>query len=98
PARNPRCCRGVRRCRAAHQARAMTSAALSPSQTQTQTHAHTEPDGVTLGYLAFAEDDYAAARDHWQSAFHQQRAGGDMRAAARTGANLALLYATVLGN
>ena len=72
----------------------MTSAALSPIQT----HAHTEPDGVTLGYLAFAEDDFAAARDHWQSAFHRQRAGGDMRAAARTGANLALLYATVLGN
>src|SRR5438067_7862852 len=56
------------------------------------------PDYVALGRLAFADDDFAATRDHWQSAFGQQRSSGNARGAARTAAHLALLYAGVFGN
>jgi hypothetical protein len=34
------------------------------------------PDYVALGRLAFADDDFAATRDHWQSAFRQLRTSG----------------------
>jgi len=56
------------------------------------------PDYVALGRLAFADDDFAATRDHWQSAFRQQRSSGSARGAARIAAHLALLYAGVFGN
>src|SRR5438552_18222576 len=56
------------------------------------------PDYVALGRLSFADDDFAATRDHWQSAFRQQRSSGHVRGAARTAAHLALLYAGVFGN
>src|SRR2546427_8419354 len=52
------------------------------------------PDYVALGRLAFADDDFAATRDHWQSAFREQRISGNVRGAA----HLALLYAGVFGN
>ncbi|TME28757.1 MAG: hypothetical protein E6I75_23245 [Chloroflexi bacterium] len=56
------------------------------------------PDYVALGRLAFAEDDFVATRDHWQSAFRQQRSSGNARGAARIAADLAALYAGVFGN
>src|SRR5437899_9211573 len=56
------------------------------------------PDYVALGRLAFAEDDFAATRDHWHSSFSQQRSSGNARGAARVAADLALLYAGVFGN
>src|SRR5207244_2325789 len=56
------------------------------------------PDYVALGRLAFADDDLAATRDYWQSAFRQQRSSGNVRGAARMGAHLALLYSGVFGN
>jgi hypothetical protein len=49
-------------------------------------------------YVAFADDDFAATRDHWQSDFRQQRSSGNVRGAARIAAHLALLYAGVFGN
>src|SRR3979411_79772 len=60
--------------------------------------AHDGPDYVALGRLAFAEDDFVATRDHWQSAFRQQRSSGNARGAARVAADLAALYAGVFGN
>src|SRR5207302_8763397 len=53
------------------------------------------PDYVALGRLAFADADFAATRDHWQSAFRQQRTSGNVRGAARTAAHLAQLSAGV---
>src|SRR5689334_71697 len=60
--------------------------------------AQNELDYLALGRLAFAEDDFAATRDHWQAAFRQQRTTGNVRGAARIAAHLALLYAGVFGN
>src|SRR3979411_103869 len=56
------------------------------------------PDYVALGRLAFTEDDFVATRDHWQSAFRQQRSSENARGAARVAADLAALYAGVFGN
>ena len=56
------------------------------------------PDYVAPGRLAFAEDDFVATRDHWQSAFREQRSSGNARGAARVAADLRLPFSQCIGS
>jgi len=53
---------------------------------------------VMLGGVAYADDDFAEARTQWEIAFRQFRAAGELRAAARVAAELALVHASAFGN
>src|SRR6266851_5346025 len=48
--------------------------------------------------FARADDDFARARIHWEAAFRELRSAGELRAAARAAAELALLRASAFGN
>lgn len=50
-----------------------------------------------LGGLRYGDDDFAAAREHWEAAFRGFTAGGDRRAAVRVAADLVQLLASELG-
>lgn len=53
---------------------------------------------VRLGGLCMADDDFDAARGHWEIAFRRLRELGDLRAAARVAAELASLHTSGYGN
>ncbi len=53
---------------------------------------------VMLGGVAYTESDFERTRTHWELAFRQLRAAGELRAAARLAAELALLHAAEFGN
>jgi DNA-binding CsgD family transcriptional regulator len=53
---------------------------------------------VLLGGRCFFEDDFDGARLHWEHAFRLFRESGDLRAAARTAADLAGLHWSVWGH
>jgi DNA-binding NarL/FixJ family response regulator len=51
-----------------------------------------------IGGLAYADDDFDAAREAWEAAFARAKAAGETRTAARLAINLLDLHASVLGN
>lgn len=56
------------------------------------------PDFARLGGECFAADDFDGARAHWEAAFRELRAAGDLRGAARVAADLAGLHVAVWGS
>jgi DNA-binding CsgD family transcriptional regulator len=53
---------------------------------------------VALGAIAYADDDFDAARVAWETAFAAAKDAGDTRGAARLAIHLLDLHASVLGN
>lgn len=61
--------------------------------------AHDLPDAHALrGGLAYLDDDFEAARSHWERAHRGFRERGERRAAARVAADLSELHWSALGN
>ncbi|HLH46381.1 MAG TPA: LuxR C-terminal-related transcriptional regulator, partial [Acidimicrobiales bacterium] len=53
---------------------------------------------LLLGELCLADDDFDAARHHWEAAFGELRRAGDLAGAIRAAADLAMLHASAWGN
>ena len=53
---------------------------------------------VGAGQAAFFDDDFPAARAHFERAFKAFRDGGDVQSAARIAADVAEIHGDVLGN
>jgi tetratricopeptide (TPR) repeat protein len=57
------------------------------------------PDArLLLGIIAFANEDFGQARDHWEEAFRRYRDADDHRAAARAATFLGMLHYDGFGN
>lgn len=51
-----------------------------------------------LGMLSLADDDFQSAREHWEAAFSELRAAGDLAGAIKAAAELAMLHTSAWGN